>query len=96
MLFLSSGRPKELLPEGSRRLATCFRLLLPGARLQEVSAWLKGGGDASLVRHTSFPISRSVFWPPSCSLARMLGVRGQGVRSEVSTMGLLEKSVQEG
>ena len=89
MFFLSSGRPNELLPEGSRRLATCFRLLPLGAAC---TVW---GGDASLVRHTSFPISRSVFGP-LVLFARLLGVRGQGVRSEVSTMGLLEKSVQEG
>ena len=90
MLFLSSGRPKELLPEGSRRLATCFRLLSLGA------ACTDRGGDASLVRHTSFPISQCFFLAPLVLACRSARVRGQGVRSEVSTMGLLEKSVQEG
>ena len=36
------------------------------------------GGDASLVRHTSIPISRSFFLPPSCSLQECSECEGRG------------------
>ena len=93
--FLSSGSPKDGLPEvWSRRLATRFRLLPLLSALRRSAG--SGGGDAPPSTPHFVPVATFFCGPPRILLSRVARVRGQGVRSEVSTMGLLEKSVREG